>query len=294
MAEVIDLKETAARCRLWFPDATKLNDRRVALLGRFSADDAGDAAKLLARAAVLTRDRGVHQLLAPIDGDTWHAYRFITHRGDRPTFFLEPDHPDAWPGWFTAAGFTPLAEYFSAETHNLSLRQPRLDRRREQWAQRGLRLRSIDPGRFDDELRAVHALSLEAFANNFLYTPIDAETFVGMYRPLADRLVPELVRLAECDGALVGFSFGVPDFAQDQRGEAIDTAVLKSLAVRPGRAWAGLGAALMEECHAMATMLGYRRVIHALMHRSNASLNLSAHYALPFRTYTLFARDVTR
>jgi hypothetical protein len=33
-------------------------------------------------------------------------------------------------------------------------------------------------------------------------------------------------------------------------------------------------------------------VIHALMHESNNSLNLSGHYARPFRRYALFARDL--
>jgi GNAT superfamily N-acetyltransferase len=115
-----------------------------------------------------------------------------------------------------------------------------------------------------------------------------------MYRPMLGFLEPRLVWLAECDGDLVGFAFAVPDLAQRQRGEAIDTVVLKSLAVRPGRPWAGLGAALIERCHAAASELGYRRAIHALMHASNTSLRLSAHYGRPFREYTLYARSVAK
>jgi predicted N-acetyltransferase YhbS len=71
----------------------------------------------------------------------------------------------------------------------------------------------------------------------------------------------------------------------------VDTVVLKSLAVLPGRAGAGLGGLLMARCHEAASALGFRRVIHALMHESNVSLNLSGHYAKPFRRYTLYARE---
>jgi hypothetical protein len=55
---------------------------------------------------------------------------------------------------------------------------------------------------------------------------------------------------------------------------------------------AGLGNVLVARCQQAARALGFRRAIHALMHESNNSRNLSAHYAKPFRRYTIFARDL--
>ena len=52
----------------------------------------------------------------------------------------------------------------------------------------------------------------------------------------------------------------------------------------------GLGNLLMARCQEAARALGFRRVIHALMHETNHSLKLSSRYAKPFRRYTLFAR----
>ena len=55
--------------------------------------------------------------IGPVDGNTWQRYRLITEPGTEPPFFLEPDNPDAWPGQFTAAGFTPLAQVLFRSQH---------------------------------------------------------------------------------------------------------------------------------------------------------------------------------
>jgi L-amino acid N-acyltransferase YncA len=72
----------------------------------------------------------------------------------------------------------------------------------------------------------------------------------------------------------------------------VDTVIVKTVAVLPGRRLAGLGNVLVARCQQAARALGFRRAIHALMHESNNSRNLSAHYAKPFRRYTIFARDL--
>jgi hypothetical protein len=92
---------------------------------------------------------------------------------------------------------------------------------------------------------------------------------------------------------LVGLLFALPDFAQAQRGEAINTVILKTLAVLPSLAGLGLGSLLTAKVHTQAYQVGYRWAIHALMHVANRSRRISAHTAQPFRGYTLFARPLT-
>ena len=65
-----------------------------------------------------------------------------------------------------------------------------------------------------------------------------------------------------------------------------------TLAVVPDRRYAGLGRLMTQQTHRNARQLGYRRVIHALMHESNTSFNISARYGQPFRRYTLFAKSL--
>ena len=281
-----------ARCSLWYRGTPQLSDEATGLIGHYAAADAAAGEALLAEAVLRIKKAGAAVVIGPIDGNTWRPYRLITERGDRPAFFLEPDHSEDWPGHFERAGFSSLATYFSAEVHDLTVRQPKYVALEQRLIDSGMTIRTIDPKRFEEELTRVHELSLLAFANNYLYTPIDCESFLAMYTPIRERLVPELVMLAENHGELLGYVFGVPDLLQAQRGERVDTAIIKTLAVRPGRAAAGLGGLLMERSHLAAHAMGMTRAIHALMHETNKSLSLSSHYGKPFRRYTLFSRRV--
>jgi GNAT superfamily N-acetyltransferase len=230
--------------------------------------------------------------VGPIDGNTWNRYRFITDRGTEPLFFLEPDNPDEWPRHFVEMGFEPLAHYFSAVAEDLSLVDDRVARVEKRLDRAGIAIRPFRVDRFDAELEKIYDVSIASFKDNFLYTPIPLDEFAQQYRPIKSFIKPELVLLAERNGMPVGFIFDVPDYAEAQRGNAIDAIIVKTVAVIPGREFAGLGVVLVARAHRLAKDLGYRRVIHALMHESNVSLNISGHYARPFRRYTLYSRKV--
>jgi predicted N-acetyltransferase YhbS len=113
---------------------------------------------------------------------------------------------------------------------------------------------------------------------------------MAQYRAIQARVNPQLVLLAEQAERAVGYVFAMPDYAQAQRGEPITTVIVKTLAVLPARANAGLGAVLLGKVHEQAQAMGFTRAIHALMHETNKSRNLSARYARTIRRYTLFAK----
>ena len=100
--------------------------------------------------------------------------------------------------------------------------------------------------------------------------------------------------LAEKEGQLVGFMFGFPDLNQARRGRRVDTAIAKTLAVRPGRTGAGLGSVLLDQFHQAAARLGFRRVIHALMHQDNRSMKISRRTGRIFRRYALYGAEGRR
>src|SRR5262249_45893906 len=173
---------------------------------------------------------------------------------------------------------------------DLAARDPRAVETEHRLAKAGLRVRSLDPSRFFEELRGIHAVSLTAFPQNFLYAPISEEEFVAMYAPLEKHIRAELVLLAESKDRVVGFLFAIPDLAQAARGQPIDTMIAKSMAVVPEYGGLGLGGVLMDRVHAAGHALGYRRSIHALMHQDNRSRRLSSRTAHVIRRYTLYER----
>ena len=57
----------------------------------------------------------------------------------------------------------------------------------------------------------------------------------------------------------MGFIFSLPDALPARRGQAIDTVIVKTVAVLPERACAGLGGFLVGHSHVVAHRLGYRQ-----------------------------------
>lgn len=265
---------------------------RTGLIGHYERTDADAAVTLLRDAVNRMRGQGVERILGPINGSTWGRYRLALPpepgESAEPPFLSEPTNPADYPADFQAAGFRTAAEYESAIVDDLSDADPRRDELAERVRARGATIRPLDLARFDDELRAIHALSLTAFAENLFYSPIAFDEFRARYTPLRPLLDPELVRMAEdADGRLLGFVFAFPDLltARDGRPTRV---VLKTLAMAPAARGLGLGTFLTDEVRRLAAEKGCESVIHALMQTDNTSIRISRHSARVFRRYALY------
>jgi L-amino acid N-acyltransferase YncA len=280
-----------AHASIWYRSTPSLDGHRTGIIGHFAAAPGADAGPLLDHLCARLAAQDCAVSVGPMNGNTWRTYRFIVDRGEEPPFFLELDHPPGWPELFRRAGFAPIAEYESTLVADLRSEDVRVARAAERLGRAGVRIRPIDPARAEEELRAIHRLSLAAFARAFLYTPIDEEEFLGAYRPLLPRVDPRLVLVAERAGHLAGYVFALPDLLERARGVPLRTVIVKTLAIRPDRVYAGLGAWLLADVHTAATARGFTRAIHALMHISNTSRALSGHWqSRRIRRYELFAR----
>ena len=281
------------RCSLWWKQTVAHGGRKLGYIGHYAAADDRAAACLLAHACRELTRNGRALAVGPLDGNTWRRYRFIVDRGMQPPFFLEPDNPDPWPRQFEAAGFRTFAGYLSALNTDLGQKDPRAQAIARRMDDQGVRIRCLEPQRFEQELEGIFRLSLESFRKNLLYSPIEREEFMAMYGGIQPYLRRELTLVAEQSGQTVGFMFAVPDMLQGQRGREVDQVILKTVAVRPGRAHAGLGRLLLERVLANARELGYTRAVHALMHEANRSVNLGQGTIRPMRRYALFAKELT-
>jgi len=288
-----DGPDGTAEASLWWTHVPALSGERLGVIGGFAATGSVAARRILARAEGELRERGCSLAIGPMDGNTWRSYRFVTEAGAEPPFFLEPANPPEWPASWRLNRFEPLAEYYSSATDDLTTRDPRLDAAAARMACAGIAIRALDPAHFEEELARIYEVSVVAFQDNYLYTPLPMEAFFAQYRAIRGRVKPELVLLAEQAGSPVGYVFAMPDYAQAQRAEPVTTVIVKTLAVLPVRSNAGLGALLLGKVHEAALALGFTRAIHALMHETNKSRNLSARYARTIRRYTLFAKRLT-
>jgi len=281
------------RLSLWWQTPPAYLHHRVGIIGHYAAEDAAASSQLLDHACAELAARGCTLAVGPMDGNTMQKYRFIIERGSEPPFLMEPDNPDAWPQDWQANGFAPLATYYSSLNTDLTQEDPRIPATAQRLTDTGVVIRALRSDAYEDELRRIYQVAAISFRNNFLYAPFTEEEFLDRYRAQRAYVIPETVLIAEHDEAPVGFVFNVPDYLQAQRGEAIDTLILKTVAVLPGRAYAGLGNLLVAHSHRIAHERGYARVIHALIYEDNSSLIISNRFARPFRRYAIFAKPLT-
>lgn len=287
-----DGDELVARCSLWRRRDETGATTDDGLVGHFAAAEGGAGRELLSHAFTRLAQEGCTRAIGPMDGDTWHSYRFVTDPGTEPLFVFEPSNPPGWPALFEAAGFEPLNSYFSTLAPDLHHTDERTPGRVEALREAGVSFRTLDPERFEEELARIYALSRVAFAENYLYSPIDEDAFFNLYHPIRPHVVPELVHLAEAEGRLIGFSFGIPDLLEVQRTGKAQTMLIKSLAVHPDEGGRGLGGVLMDLPQRSAVQLGFERGIHAFMEKDNRSRSIAGHYARTIREYTLYARNL--
>ncbi len=291
LGAVSDAGSVGARCSLWWQQAPQLPGERVGLLGHFEAEDHGAASLLIEHSCTRLSSEGCSLAVAPIDGDVWHRYRLVVERGTEPPFFLEPNTPDSWVDHFTLNGFSVMARYLSAATDDLDGAVLRAERHSARLQAQGIQFRHPDLSQWQDELRRLYPLILEAFRNQLLFSSIDEQEFVELYQPIRPVLRPELMFVAEHNRQPVGFLFAVPDMLQSRRG-FIDTVIIQVVAVHPAYERYGMGTYMVQRAYDAARDGGFRRAVHALMQEGKASARLTQRYFKQrvIRRYALFSR----
>lgn len=260
-----------------YPDGPVWQGGPSATFGAFSSRDSASGRRVLALALDQLRALGIGQVIGPMEGDTWHSYRFVTDSDGSPPFLLEPMNKPHEPGLFQEAGFQPIGSYFSARVPltgtNPEMPAPGEDFTITCWS-------GEDPEKLFGQ---VYDLSVEAFSQNAFYKPISRPDFLKMYLPVVPLMKKELIFFATTpQGRLVGFLFGIPNYAE---GPQTRTVILKTYA----SLMRGVGRHLAHAFHSSARGLGYHSAIHALIHDDNLSaLRSAAEGAEIFRRYTLF------
>lgn len=280
--------QSQASCTVWWQDTPSFANHRVGLIGQFQAPDDAASVELLDSACKVLSEKNCTLAVGPMDGSTWNRYRFVSRSDCRPAFFLEPQNPSFFPEHFHKAGFREVAKYHSAYAKNVRVAKSHTASLARRLHGEGVRFRTLDLSNYESELKKIYAVCIESFANNFMFTSICEEDFLALYKPLKAFVDPKLVLIAEVEGEIVGFNFCLPDHCAAEE----KTMIVKTLARRTDRKYAGLGKLMLAMSHNNAADLGYSAVIHALFHEQNKSSVLSGELAQTFRDYSLYARTL--
>ena len=260
-----------------FLDGPDWDSQPTATLGEFTCKSEKSGCEVLTQAITHIQDGRIKHILGPMDGDTWHSYRFVTESDGSPAFLLEPKENLIGKAVFAAMGFKQISGYFSARVSiaetGRAAPQDTDDFTVEAWD-------GEDP---EILFGQVYDLSCTAFSNNAFYKPIERDSFLQMYRPIVPMLRRELIFFARRpNGSLAGFLFGIPNYAEGPRGKSVILKTYASLS-------RGAGQHLAFAFHNAAARLGYKSAIHALIHDDNLSaLRSASEGAQIFRRYGLF------
>lgn len=288
------------------PVLTDKHDAPLGMLGFFEAFEAPDEVmQLLSAGIAWLNDQGASTIVGPIDGDTWHRYRFNVGPFDQPPFLMEPYNKPYYGELWQQAGFQVLEEYYSKVVDAQAAAAP-MSKIHQRVLSRGYRLRPISMDRFEAEMGIIYELSTDIFAANFLYEEISLNDFLDLYRPARALIDPELVLIAELPtGEPVGFVFALVDYhlavkamrggkgllaklrflLSRRKAKAVN---VKSLGVKSEYRRSGLAAAMMCECYHTILRKGFAQANLCLIREGNPSGQLDGGVGTVTRRYTFY------
>jgi hypothetical protein len=259
------------------------------LLGFFECDDDDAAAGALFDAACeWLRARGCKIARGPIDYTTWHGYRLTVDGFDAGWLPGEPFHPAYYPALWRTAGFTIAGTYSTNWIKDVDGAIERFAGPARSCLAAGYTARplGVDTG----DLAALHEISLAAFADAFMYSPIERDEFAALYPPgqAAAAAGTSLVACAP-DGEPCGFLYG---FVVEVPGRG-RTGVIKSLAISPEHRGCSTYHLLFHRYLTRLRDAGVRDHLCALMHREGTPARMG--WIRPdttFKEYALYERAI--
>ena len=243
------------------------------------------------------KKEGIEIIIGPLNGTTWNTYRYVTEKGSRRQFLLEPWNEEYSVSLFEKLGFKPLAGYISTVMEGMDSDGRRnLNKKIEKLKKfdyyKDIKVESAENKDLLTVLNKVYDLTVEAFKNNFLYSKLEREIFLKMYLSYEGKIIKKFFKMLYLKDGLIGYVFGIPDYTELGYKGKIDTIILKTIAVSPEYNGKGMGYILINSLVEEAEKEGYENVIYALMHESNVSKNIGLLLGNMLRRYTLFIKEL--
>ena len=240
---------------------------------------------------------GIELIIGPLNGTTWNTYRYVTKTGNRKPFLMEPWNEGYYVELFQKTGFNPLANYISTIMENMNpVKRENLSKKIEKIKKfdyyKDVKVKSLENEDIITMLNKVYDLTIQAFKNNFLYSELEREIFIKMYMRYEDKIVKKFFKTLYLKDELIGYVFGIPDYAELQYKGKIETMILKTIAVSPKYNGKGMGYILIDELVKETEKSGYKNVIYALMYEKNISKNIGLLLGDELRRYTLFIKEL--
>lgn len=291
-------KEIAGSLNLWH-NRPNYNGRKTSYIGNVNIHEKyrKNEDKIFNKVFKELKKKGIKTIIGPLNGTTWNTYRYVTDKRNHPPFLMEPFNEEYYVELFKKIGFEPLAYYISTIMENMNpVQRGHLSKKIEKLKKfdyyKDTTVKSAENNDLITVLNKVYDLTIEAFKNNFLYSELDREIFLKIYMNYEDKIVKKFFKMLYLKDELIGYVFGIPDYAELEYKGKIETMILKTIAISPKYNGKGMGYILIDELVKEAEKSGYKNVIYALMYEKNISKNIGLLLGDELRRYTLFIKEL--
>ena len=190
------------------------HDEGAGFFGWFECvDDPETADALFGAVRGWLRERGLAAMRGPTSFSTNETCGLLID-GDRgPPVLLMPYNPPYYPSLIEGAGLCKAKDLYA--WHLTDRKWPERLFRADKLVRRryGVRVRTLDMSKFEEELALVRRLYNSAWEQNWGFVPMTDAEIDYMASELKPILDPELALFAETSGGqTVGFALAVPDF----------------------------------------------------------------------------------
>jgi GNAT superfamily N-acetyltransferase len=254
-------------------------------------------------------------VLGPVNLTTHEEVGLLVGGFDTRPTVLTAYNPPFYASFVEAAGYRGAKDYLAFDWTPGTILSPAIERVGRQvdagGHYRGIRIRSVDPGRFEEDARKLHFLYNTCFADLWGFVDLSWAEFrerAGEFRQFYHH---DFVQLAERDGEPVGFALVLPNANEvlaDLKGRLLPFGWLKArrrlprirtlrfilIGVRPDRTGAGLAAALVHRLREPVRRHGMKKVEVSLVQADNSKMLtlVKAMRCQQTKTYRLFRRDL--
>jgi GNAT superfamily N-acetyltransferase len=157
------------------------------------------------------KGRGLAVLRGPTSFSTNDEAGLLVDGFDTPSTLMMPHNPPYYARLLEGAGLAPAKDLLVYQSRGTTL-PPRLVDGTEALRRRhGLRVRTLDMGRFAEEIERIKWLYNAAWERNWGFVPMTDEEIDFLAAALKPVVVEELVAFAEKDGDPIGFAVALPD-----------------------------------------------------------------------------------
>jgi GNAT superfamily N-acetyltransferase len=190
----------------------KFHGERTGFFGLFECErDTGVSEALFAAAAGWLRARGIETMRGPASFSLNEEAGLLVQGFDGPPVVMMAYNPPWYEELIVHQGFTKakdLLAYYLANATPTDQMLRMADRLRERYK---VSIRTLDKGRFWEEVSLVRRIYNEAWMRTWGHIPMTEDELTHMAKQLRPIVDPSLVIFAEVNGDLAGFGLALPD-----------------------------------------------------------------------------------